>query len=318
METERYSIELERTIFNWYYSGKDASPLPIFNAIHAGLANDMDLIVPIEDPDFGTHLDNPKVGYTFKMDNPVHIKFRHLPTEESGKYFIPLFTSMEQVEKGGITSTINQPLSSLIKGLEKWPDCNGFVINPWDRQLMLSRQTLSEVLNYRPKSRILLVRGSVVDMHVGAIVNAANESLLGGGGVDGAIHIAAGPELLKECRTLGGCRTGEAKITGSYNITHADHIIHTVGPIYSGKDSDDQALSDCYRNSLDLALANGCTSIAFPGISTGVYGFPLDRAAKVSLLTVVQWLDDHKDAVMNIYLCCFRDSELKAYRDLTR
>lgn len=173
-----------------------------------------------------------------------------------------------------------------------------------------------EVTAHKPKSHISLVRSSVVDMHVDAIVNAANNSLLGGGGVDGAIHRAAGPKLLEECRALHGCKTGEAKITGAYNIKYAKHIIHTVGPIYSGKKSDAEFLSDCYRNSLDLALKNGCTSIAFPGISTGVYGYPLNEAAHVALTTVVQWLDAHPDVEMNVFFCCFKDSEMAVYEEV--
>lgn len=165
-------------------------------------------------------------------------------------------------------------------------------------------------------SHISVVRGSVVDMRVGAIVNAANTSLLGGGGVDGAIHRAAGPKLLEECRGLHGCETGGAKITGSYNITHADHIIHAVGPVYKGKPEDAQMLASCYRNSLDLALKNGCMSIAFPCISTGVYGYPLDEAAKVSYEAVSGWLYEHPGAGMIVYFCCFRDEELEAYMNV--
>ncbi len=166
------------------------------------------------------------------------------------------------------------------------------------------------------KSTLSLVRGSVVEMTVDAIVNAANTSLLGGGGVDGAIHRAAGPELLKECRTLNGCPTGEAKITKAYNMTNAKYIIHTVGPVYGGTERDAVLLSNCYRNSLDLALEKGCTSIAFPGISTGVYGYPLDEAAKVSFQTVQQWIASHPDAELAIYFCCFKDAEIQAYRRL--
>ena len=161
---------------------------------------------------------------------------------------------------------------------------------------------------------LFLVRGSVVEMHVGAIVNAANESLLGGGGVDGAIHRAAGPALLKECRTLHGCRTGEAKITGAYNITNADYIIHAVGPVYHGAKEDAGFLASCYRNALNLALEHGCTSIAFPGISTGIYGYPIDEAAKVSLHEVMRWLKEHPDAVMDVWFCCFREAEFEAYK----
>ena len=174
----------------------------------------------------------------------------------------------------------------------------------------------SAVIYQNGKSQISIVKGSVVDMHVDAIVNAANSSLLGGGGVDGAIHRAAGPGLLKECRQLHGCKCGEAKITGAYNINNTKHIIHTVGPIYSGSVQDAELLSSCYRNSLDLSLINGCGSIAFPGISTGVYGYPIDEAAQVSLRTVRDWINAHPDIPMDVYFCCFRDREADAYMKL--
>ena len=166
------------------------------------------------------------------------------------------------------------------------------------------------------KAKITLVRGSVVEMQVDAIVNAANTSLLGGGGVDGAIHRAAGPKLLEECRTLHGCETGDAKITGAYNITNAKYIIHTVGPIYSGSRKDPELLASCYTKSLDLAVKCGCKSIAFPGISTGVYGYPLHEAASVSYGAVAAWQEAHKDVDMSIYFCCFKDSELAAYQKI--
>ena len=166
----------------------------------------------------------------------------------------------------------------------------------------------SEVLK-----NITLVQGSVVDMHVDAIVNAANTSLLGGGGVDGAIHRAAGPKLLEECRTLHGCETGDAKITGAYNISNAKFIIHTVGPVYRGSAQDAVLLGSCYTKCLDLALENGCMSIAFPGISTGVYGYPLDEAAKVAMDAIAAWIGAHPAVEMKIMLCCFREVEMGAY-----
>ncbi len=163
---------------------------------------------------------------------------------------------------------------------------------------------------------INIINSSVVEMEVDAIVNAANISLLGGGGVDGAIHRAAGKELLEECKKLNGCKTGEAKITKAYNIKNAKFIIHTVGPVYSGKSSDAILLGNCYKNSLDLALENNCKSIAFPGISTGVYGYPLDEAAKVSYTAVMNWLELHKEVDIKVYFCCFKDKEIEAYKNL--
>ena len=176
--------------------------------------------------------------------------------------------------------------------------------------------TSNEVIYQNGESQVSVVQGSVVDMHVDAIVNAANSSLLGGGGVDGAIHRAAGPGLLEECRKLNGCKCGEAKITGAYNIKNAKHIIHTVGPIYSGSQQDAELLASCYKSSLDLAVESGCGSIAFPGISTGVYGYPIAKAAQVSFRTVQDWINAHPDVKMNVYFCCFRDRELDAYMKL--
>ena len=166
----------------------------------------------------------------------------------------------------------------------------------------------AEIMKIVEKAHINIVKCGVLDVKVQAIVNAANTSLLGGGGVDGAIHRAAGPELLVECRTLHGCPTGGAKATGAYNITYADTIIHTVGPVYSGRPEDVELLASCYRNSLDLALEKGCTSIAFPCISTGIFNFPNGEAASIAYNTIKEYLDNNKDSFDKIIICIFIDT----------
>ncbi len=160
--------------------------------------------------------------------------------------------------------------------------------------------------------KLHVVRGDITREETDAIANAANCSLLGGGGVDGAIHRAAGPQLLEECRTLGGCRTGEAKITKGYRLK-AKYVIHTPGPVWHGGGSgEDALLRSCYLNCLRLASENGCRSLAFPSISTGVYRFPLDRAAKIAVGAILEYLAAHEE-IEEVRMVCFDERTKAAY-----
>jgi len=167
------------------------------------------------------------------------------------------------------------------------------------------------------EGKIDIVRGDITALDIDAIVNAANPTLLGGGGVDGAIHRAAGPELLAECRTLGGCEAGKAKITRGYKLP-ARFIIHTVGPVWSGgRRGEAEVLAGCYRNSLQLAVENGIKTIAFPAISCGAYRFPVSEAAQIAVETTRKFLANN-DKIDNVIFVVMNDEILEAYRGLGR
>ncbi|HEY2584289.1 MAG TPA: O-acetyl-ADP-ribose deacetylase [Tepidisphaeraceae bacterium] len=162
--------------------------------------------------------------------------------------------------------------------------------------------------------RIRIVRGDITEQRVDAIVNAANSSLLWGGGVDGAIHDAAGPGLLEECRHLGGCRTGEARLTGGHRLP-AKFVIHTVGPVWhGGRRDEDTLLASCYRNSQALAVQHGVRTIAFPAISTGAYGFPLERATRIAIREIRTFLAQHPQ-IEHVTFVCFGEDALAAYEE---
>ena len=163
------------------------------------------------------------------------------------------------------------------------------------------------------EDKIEIVQGDITRLEVDAIVNAANQSLLGGGGVDGAIHRSAGPQLLEECRELGGCPTGEARLTKGYKLP-ARYVIHTVGPVWHGGDrNEDNLLANCYRNSLELALKHKLRSIAFPSISTGAYRFPIERASRIALRVIHDFVVSEQDAP-RVMITCFSEEDQEFYR----
>ncbi len=163
------------------------------------------------------------------------------------------------------------------------------------------------------RERVEIVEGDITKQKVDAIVNAANKSLRGGGGVDGAIHRAAGPELLEECRKIGGCPTGEARVTKGYKLP-AQWVIHTVGPIWrGGTQNEDQLLANCYRNSLKAAVEIGAKTVAFPSISTGAYGFPLERATKIALTETKKFLEKD-NSIEKVVFVCFGKEAFETYK----
>ncbi len=163
------------------------------------------------------------------------------------------------------------------------------------------------------QEKIEIIQGDITQLEVDAIVNAANQSLLGGGGVDGAIHRIAGPQLLEECRALNGCPTGEAKLTAGFNLP-AQYVIHTVGPVWhGGGHNEDNLLAGCYRNSMQLAIDHKLRRIAFPSISTGVYRFPIERASRIALRVILDFLAT-EEVSPRVVITCFSEQDLEVYR----
>jgi hypothetical protein len=228
----------------------------------------------------------------------------------TGKFAFGEFTTEAQLMKKVLMeeATIPDALSPVLQEIVR-----GCLIKDI-QQRWNAEKILDTMLIKIPLNRLKIIRGDITKQKTDAIVNAANNSLLGGGGVDGAIHQAAGRELLAECKTLRGCQTGEAKITKGYRLP-AKHIIHTVGPIWrNGHSREDELLRSCYHSSLQLALQNNLKSVAFPAISTGAYGFPLKRATKIAISEVIAMLNQYP--VLEVTFVCFDEKSYQCYQEV--
>lgn len=286
------------------YSGK---MIDLLEAVRETMNNEEKFVVPVET--LMVKKSSQIAVQTVEMDN--------------GDNAFAAFTSLDEAEKGEDTAAVEMKVDVLLERALKSDAVMGVTLNPWGEACFIPKDYIQMIFNAnqaakenpqaKPGNFICFECCDITTLETEAIVNAANKSLLGGGGVDGAIHRAAGPELLAECRTLGGCETGEAKMTKGYQLK-AKYVIHTVGPIYSGVEEDIIHLCNCYWNSLELARKNEIHSIAFPAISTGVYGYPLKEATAIALSTVAKWFQANPEYGMTVVMACFDESTRELYK----
>jgi O-acetyl-ADP-ribose deacetylase (regulator of RNase III) len=312
----KWNSMIEEAISAFHQETNNEKFSAVIESIYRRMYEDGSFMIPVIAPQNAfdmLDLEHIKVGDVVTANEPMHFKFQHLNTDD-GKLWAVAFTSEKEYKKGASSDIITMGIRQVLEGFSG--DCpeEGIIINPWGDKLLLTKEWINEILQLeKPKNELKFFVGDITQLPVDAIVNAANSSLLGGGGVDGAIHRAAGRELLEECRTLHGCHTGEAKITKGYRLP-AKYVIHTVGPIYSGKNTDEEDLYRCYHNSLELAAKNHLYSIAFPGISTGVYGYPKEEAAQVALTAILNWFETHEDYGMQVVIVNFSNADYEIYK----
>ena len=310
---------IEEAIARHYEESSKESLIGVLEAIRLRMHEDGHFLLPVIAPEQMLNIVDPekvKVGDTITAEEELHFKFHTLETND-GRIWLVAFTSQEEFEKGESTSIISYFIDAFLQSCRNMNEA-GVIINPWEKPFLLTKEMINVIFEAdKPQNHIGFTIGDITKLKVDAIVNAANKSLLGGGGVDGAIHRAAGPGLLEECRALHGCETGEAKITGGW-LLPAKYVIHTVGPVYSKSDAArcEKQLHDCYYNSLEVAKAHDLHSIAFPAISTGVYGYPKQAAAVVALRTVSEWLSANPDYGMDVTMVCFDAATRQYYQNV--
>ena len=303
---------IEEAIDRYYQDTTQDNLIAVLEAIRKRMHEDGHFMLPVIPPEQMLDAVDPatvKVGDTFTVQDESHFKLHHLQTKDGGNW-LAAFTGRAEYEKGEATSIISFFIDEFLKRCRHMAE-EGVILNPWGNSFLLTKDLIRLIFEAdRPDNHIYFEMGDITKMKVDAIVNAANRSLLGGGGVDGAIHRAAGPGLKEECRALGGCETGEAKITGGW-LLPANYVIHTVGPVYrAGDPRCEKLLYACYQNSLELAKKYDLHTVAFPAISTGAYGYPKQEAAFTALQAVSNWLAANPDYGMAVIMVC-RDQETR-------
>lgn len=293
------NISIEKAISKYYRAQNQNTLTAVLEAIRQRMHEDGHFLVPVV----------PEADENASEENAnFHLQYLHV----NDANWIVAFTSVAEYEKGEKSATVSDFIDSILKQcVDDDADVAGVVINPWGQSMLVPKNLIQAIFDAdKPENHIYFDVGDITQLDVDCIVNAANSTLLGGGGVDGAIHRAAGPKLLEECRKLGGCKAGQAKITSGWNLK-AKYIIHTVGPVYKPGDKMVQdELYSCYYNSLNLAKDYDIHTIAFPAISTGAYGYPRKRACRIALNAVACWLDDHPDYGMAVVMSCY-DQEMR-------
>lgn len=295
--------------------------IAVLEEIRVAITKGDRFVIPIEIPeDLAQKVidSSVRVGDSFEYEDDLRVCVRQVDLKD-GTVAYAAFTCEDELPAEYPTSTLTEKIDIFLEKVLMSQSVDGVLLNPWGESFYLSKDFIRRIFEGNlPAERKNIIGFDTVDitkLDIECIVNAANSSLFGGGGVDGAVHRAAGPQLLEECRALNGCATGEAKITKGYNL-QAQYIIHTVGPRYSGKPEDAKLLRNCYWNSLELAKANDIHSIAFPAISTGVYHYPLQQAAEIALKTVSDWLKINPRYGMAVMFACFNEKVTDLYREM--